>query len=289
MISEGTRNQLSWSERNNKVVGIRFDYRSGISKNEFPVFLNYENNKEYWEALDEITINQGEFNSVGLGFMHFMSPELDYKNNPYKVMQVWIDIGNDKKEKVIGVQQVYQDSIRCKIIGTPEQIEGVRMNKKFEEDKSWQDELAEIREYSGNEFHQSKAEIKKMSNNSGGIEFVEVTSIDDYDITYEISSDWKSYKRALKNSKRQKYLEEQLEKIEDKLLLMEPWEKEVYQILAREYGVTQFDIDERHILAESANQIADKFETHPAEIWKCFWVYIEPWVRKELEWLEVNL
>lgn len=289
MISEGTKNQLSWSEAHNKVVGIRFDYRSSISKNEFPVFLNYENNKEYWESLEEITINQGEFNSVGLGFMHFMSPELNYKNNPYKVMQIWVDIGGKRKEKMIGVQQIYHDSIRCKIIGTPKQIEGVRMHKRFEENKTWQDELAEIREYETNDFFRSKTEVKKMSNNSGGIEFVEVTSIDDYDVTYEIRTDWKTYKKALQNSKRTQYLEEQLEKIESKLLLMDSFEKEVYKILAIEYGVNNFDIDERHLLSEVVSDIAYKFDTHPAEIWKAFWVWIEPWVQKELEWLENNL
>lgn len=289
MISEGTRNQLSWSEAHNKTVGIKFDYRSSISKNEFPVFLNYKGNEEYWEQMDEIVINQGEFNSVGLSFMHFMSPELNYKTNPYKVMQIWIDIGNEKREKVIGVQQVYQDSIRCKIIGTPEQIEGVRLHKRFEESKSWEDELAEIREYSGNDFHRSKTEIKKMSNNSGGIEFVEVTSIDDYDITYEISSSWHDYKRALTSSRRLKYLEGLSEKINDRLLLMNETEKKIYKILAKEFGLHRFDIDERYLLAECVNEIAKEFETHPAEVWKAFWVYIEPWVNKEIEWLEKNL
>lgn len=289
MISEGTKNQLSWSENHNKVIGVRFDYRSSISNNEFPVFLNYENNKEYWESLEEITINQPEFNSLGLGFMHFMSPELNWENNPYKVMQIWVDIGGKKKEKVIGVQQVYKDTIKCKIIGTPEQIEGIKLYKRFEEDISWNDELTKIREYSGNEFHRSKAEIKKMSNNSGGIEFVEVTSIDDYDITYEVTSDWKEYKKGLTHSRRIRFLEEQLEKIENRLLLMEPWEKRMYQILADEYEVTDFDIDERYLLAEVASDIAYKFDTHPAEVWKAYWVYIEPWVRKELEWLENNL
>ena len=289
MISEGTKNQLKWSEDHNKVVGIRFDYRSSISKNEFPVFLNYENNKEYWESLDEVVINQSEFNSVGLGFMHFMSPELNYKNNPYKVMQIYVDIGGDKKEKVIGVQQIYQDTIKCKIIGTSEQIEGIKLHKRFEEDKSWEDELAEIREYSGNAFHESKRQVKRMASNSGGIDEVEVTSIDDYDTVYEIRSDWHSYKKALRYSKRSRYLEEQMVKIEDKLLNMDPIEKQIYKILADEFGVTRFDIDERYLLAEAVEGIASKFETHPAEVWKAYWVHIEPWVEKELQWLERNL
>ena len=289
MISEGTKNQLSWSESHNKVVGIRFDYRSSISKSEFPVFLNYENNKEYWESLEEITINQSEFNSVGLGFMHFMSPELNYKDNPYKVMQIYVDIGGERKEKVIGVQQVYQDTIKCKIIGTSEQIEGVRLHKRFEEDKSWQDELAEIREYSGNDFHESKRAVKRMMNNMGGVEEVEVTSIDDYDTVYQIRSDWHSYKKALRYSRRSRYLEEQMTKIEDKLFNMDPIEKQIYQILADEFGVTRFDIDERHLLAGAVDEIASKFETHPAEIWRAYWVHIEPYVQAELDWLEKNL
>lgn len=289
MISEDTKNQLSWSEKHNKVVGIRFDYRSKISKNEYPVYLNYENNKEYWESLEQIVINQSEFNSVGLGFMHYMSPELNYKNNPYKVMQVWVDIGGEKKEKMIGIQQVYHDTIKCKLIGTPEQIEGVRMHKRFEEDISWEDELVKIRDYDWNDFHRSKAQIKKMSNNSGGIEFVEVTSLEDYDAEYVIKTDYKSYRRELMNTRRIHYLEEQLEKIEQRLFGMEEWEKRMYKILATEYGVINFDIDERHLLAEEAGHIAKEFETHPAEIWKCFWVHIEPWVKKEIEWLENNL
>lgn len=289
MLSEGTKNQLSWSERHNKVVGIRFDYRSKISKNEYPVFINYENNKEYWENLEQIVINQSEFNSVGLGFMHYMSPELDYKTNPYKVMQVWVDIGGEKKEKMIGIQQVYHDTIKCKLVGTQEQIEGVRMHKRFEEDISWEDELVKIREYDWNDFHRGKAQIKKMSNNSGGIEFVEVTSLEDYDAEYIIQTDYKSYRRELMNTRRIHYLEEQLEKIEQRLFGMEEWEKKMYKILANEYGVINFDIDERHLLAEEAGRIAKEFETHPAEIWKCFWVYIEPWVKKEIEWLENNL
>ena len=221
--------------------------------------------------------------------MHFMDPELNYKTNPYKVMQVWVDIGGEKKEKMFGIQQIYQDSIRCKLIGSPTQIEGVRLHKRFEENKSWKDELDEIRAYIGNEFHKSKEQVKKMSNNSGGIEFVEVTSIDDYDFVYEIESNWKNYKKAMKRSNRLSYLEEQLEKIESRLYGMDDFERQIYKILADEYQVTMYDIDERYLLGENVNDIAKRFDTHPAEIWRSYWVYIEPWVRKEIEWLENNL
>lgn len=289
MLSEGTWNQLKWSEAHNKTIGIKKDYRSSISNNTYPVKLNVTGNEDYWENMEQIVIVQGEFNSVGLGFMHFMNPELNYKTNPYKVMKIWVDIGGEDKEQMYGVQQVYQDGIRCKIIGTPEQIEGVKLHKRYEENKSWEDELEKIRAYSGNDFHRSKEQIKKMSLNSGGIEFVRITTMEDYDFEYEIHSNWHSYKKALKSSNRISYLEAQLEKIEDKTLGMEDWEKELYKILAKEYGLHNFDIDERHLLAEVAGDIAKRWDTHPAEIWKAFWVYIEPWVKKEIEWLEENL
>ena len=292
MISEGTKNQLMYTERFQKQIGIRRDYRSSISEGEFPVFIKYSGNEDYWNEQNEIIINQSEFNSLGLGFMHFKDPSLSYDKLPYKVSKVWVDIGGENKTPMIGVQQVYYDTIKCKLIGTPDQIEGVRLNKRFEEEKSWQDELAEIRAYSTNEWFRGKEQIQILK--SG--ERTRVTTIDDYDIEYEISTTWKTFKQGLLQSKRIKYLEEQLEKIEKVTNDMSKMEIAIYKILAEEFGVDIFDIDERYMLAEGnpykgslAEQIAEKFETHPAEVWKAYWVYIEPWVRKELDWLEKNL
>lgn len=283
MISIETMNQLKWSESHNKQIGIRKDYRSAISNKEFPIYLKVDGNEKYWKDLDQITVNQSEFNSLGLQFMHFMSPELNYKTNPYKVMKVWVDIGENKKVPMIGIQQVYKDSIKCKLISTPENIEGVRLMKRYEEDISWEDELAKIREYSGNDFHRGKEIVKKMVNSG---EETRITTMDDYDFEYEISSDWKTYKRQLNATRRTKYLEEQLIKIEEKLLTMSETEIKIYQILAYEYGVDKYDIDERYLLAESSSKIADEFETHPAEVWKAFYVYIKPYVEGEIKWLE---
>lgn len=286
MVSEATMNQLIWSEKHNKQIGIRRDYRSKISNNEFPVFLKVQGNENYWDELEEITINQSEFNSIGLGFMHFMSPELNYKTNPYKVTKVWIDIGNEEKIPMIGVQQIYKDTIKCKLIGTKEQIEAVNANKKYEEDISWEDELAKIRAYSGNDYHKSKEIVKKLVNSG---EETRITTIEDYDVQYEIHSDWKTYQRGVQASNRIRYLEEQLVKIEERISDLSELEKQLYQILADEYGLRNFDIDERYLLAECADSIADKFDTHPAEIWRSFWVYIHPFVEKEIEWLEKNV
>lgn len=286
MLSEGTWNQLRWAESHNKVIGIRKDYRSSISDNIYPVKLKVTGNEDYWNDLEQVVIVQGEFNSVGLGFMHFMDPELNYKNNPYKVMKIWIDIGGEEKEQCYGIQQVYHDSIRCKIIGTPEQIEGVKAHKKYEEQFDINDELERIRAYSTNEWYISKEQVKRLKNSG---EETRVTTVDDYDIEYEVYSNWKTYKKGLIASKRGKYLEDQLVKIEERLIGLEEWEIKLYNILAREYGVNRYDIDERHLLAEDAGKIAKEFETHPAEIWKAFWVYIRPWVEKELNWLENNL
>ena len=286
MISEGTINQLNWAESHSLQIGIRKDYRSSISTGEFPVFIKYTGNEEYWNSKEQIVINQSEFNSLGLQFMHFMNPELNWETNPYKVMKVWVDIGGERKTPMIGVQQVYKDTIKCKLIGTPEEIEAVKLYKRYEEDISWEDELARIREYSGNDLHRGKEIVKKMVNSG---EEVRITTMDDYDFEYVIHSDWKSYKRQLNATKRIRYLEEQIVKIEKRTSDMTEVEKQIYLILADEYGLGKYDIDERHLLAEDSSKIAKKFDTHPAEVWKAFWVYIEPYVEGEIRWLEEQL
>lgn len=286
MISEGTINQLTWAEAHNTQIGIRRDYRSSISNNEFPIYIKYTGNEEFWNSQEQIVVNQSEFNSLGLQFMHYMSPELDYKKNPYKVMKVWVDIGGEKKTPMIGVQQVYKDTIKCKLISTSDNIEAVRMYKKYEEDISWEDELAEIKEYSGNEFHRGKEIIKKMINSG---EETRITTMDDYDFEYHITSDWKSYKRQRNATRRIRYLEEQLVKIEAAVVEMDEVEQQIYLILADEYEMHKYDIDERYLLSEDAKKIAEKFETHPAEIWKAFWVFIKPYVEGEIAWLEKQL
>ena len=187
---------------------------------------------------------------------------------------------------MIGVQQVYKDTIKCKLIGTPEEIEAVKLYKRYEEDISWEDELARIREYSGNDFHRGKEIVKKMVNSG---EEVRVTTMDDYDFEYIIYNDWKTYKRQLNATKRIRYLEEQVVKIEERISDMTEVEKQIYLILADEYGLGKYDIDERHLLAEDSSKIAKEFDTHPAEVWKAFWVYIEPYVKGEIKWLESQL
>ena len=269
MLSQGTWNQLEWAQNHNTVIGIRRDYRSSISDNIYPIYLKVEGNEEFWDSQEQVVINQSEFNSLELQFMHFMDPELNYKTNPYKVMKVWVDIGEKKKTPMIGVQQVYKDTIKCKLIGSPKEIEQVIKYKRYEEDVSWQDELARIREYSGNDIHRGK-EIVKIMINSG--EETRITTMDDYDFEYEIWSDWKTYKRQLNTTRRMRYLDEQLSKIEDRTSTLTETEKAIYRILADEYQVDRFDIDERHLLAEDSKKIAEKFETHPAEVWKAFWV-----------------
>ena len=296
MLSLGTWYQLRHTEKYNIPIGLRRDYRSSISTGEYPIRLQVDGQEMYWAEKSEVVIKQSEFNSLGLGFMHFKHPSLN-KNNPYRVMKVWVDVGNiEYKEPMYGVQQLYNDGIKCKLIGSENQIESAIANKRFEEDKSWQDELAAIQGYKANDFYTFKNEVKKMSNNSGGIEYVEVTGIDDYDIEYEIWTDWKSYSQRRDGSRRIRYLEDILKKIESKVGDFSPKKKAVFKVLAEEFGVVNFDIDERYLLAEKpafgksyAEKVADKYDTHPATVWKAYWVHIEPWVRKEIEYIEEKI
>ena len=289
MLSLGTWYQLRYTEKYRIPIGIRRDYRSSISENEYPVYLRVDDQEMFWATKEEVTINQSGFNSLGLQFMHYKQPGLHYIRNPYKVMKVWVDIGSEKKEPMFGVQQIYKDTVRCKLIGTPEQIDGVNANVDFKEEFDINDELQRIRKYSGNDYHSFKTQIKKMSNNQGGMEFVEVTSIDDYDIQYDIFTNWKTYKREKYASRRIKFLEEELIKIEDKIGHMDKKTKAIYEILAEGYEILNYDIDEKYILAQNSKDIARKFKCHPAEIWKAFYVHIEPFVKKEIKFIEDNI
>ena len=290
MLSLGTWYQLRYTQEKRIPIGIRRDYRSSISDCEYQVYLKLDGQEMYWAEKEEFTVNQSEFNSLGLNFMHFKADGLNYKTNPYKVMKVWVDIGNnDTKEPMYGVQQIYKDTVKCKLIGTPEQIQGVIANKKFEEDMSWNDELARIRGYKTNDFYTFKNEVKLMSNNMGGIEFVEVTSIDDYDFEYEIYTDWKDYEKQRYASRRMRYLEDCLIKIENRIGHMDDLTRRIYKILAEEYEVLNYDIDERYLLAQNAGKIAAAKKVHPAEVWKAYWVHIEPWVKKEMEFIEEKI
>lgn len=293
MLTIGTWNQLRFTEKNRIPIGLRFDYRSSISKRTFPRYLKVDGQEMFWATKHEYTVNQSYFNSLGLQFMHFKSPELNWKTNPYKVMKVWVDIGGPKKTPMFGVQQIYKDTVRCKLIGTEEQIAGVKANKKFEEDFTWQDELARIQKWNREDIYTFKNQVKKMSNNSGGIEFVEVTSLDDYAMEYDIYTDWKSFEKEKYAVQRMRYLEEVKVKIESRIGDMSERDKKIFSLLAEEYQVVNYDIDERWMMAEKSmygksfvDIMAEKFETHPGTIWKAYWVYIEPWVNKEMEFIE---
>lgn len=303
MLSEGTKNQLRYTEkyqlptgqirdrRVNKVlinekhyqIGIhKFDIKEYEDRNVFvDMFIHYTDNEEYWEDMCEITINQPEFNSLGLNYLHFKDEKLT-KNNPYVVKKVWIDFGNTTKKPLIGFQQLYHDSIRVKIIGTRDDIENIKRLKRWEEDLDVNDELERIREYSGNDFH--KKEVVITTSISG--ERYEVTTMEDYDFEYEIQDRWKSYKKSLRASNRIKFLEREITNIEDKLFRLSDFEKDIYRVLAREYEVTHYSIDEKYMLAEDSQTLANKHDVHPAELWKAFYVYIEPLVKAEYEWLE---
>lgn len=304
MISEGTHNQLRYTEKYQIKTGIIKDrrvlktkvvdvhYQIGIHKFDYieyedrcvynDMFIKYTDNEEYWNNMSEITIEQSEFNSLGLNYMHFKDERLK-KSNPYIVKKVWIDFGNDERKKpFIGFQQLYHDSVRVKIIAPQDDIEAIRRLKRFEEKEDINDELSRIRSYSGNDYHKKK---KVIATSTSG-ERYEVTTLEDFDFEYEIYDKWTAYGKAMKASNRINYLEEQIARIEEKIFSMDELERDIYGILAHEYEVDIYTIDERYQLAEDSQTLSKKHDVHPAELWKAFYVYILPIIKKEYEWLE---
>ena len=154
------------------------------------------------EDLYETVLLQSEFNSLNLGWLHFKQPGLT-KTNPYVVVNIFV-----LDEFTIGFQQLYTDSIRVKIIGNYELIHEIEITKRFEEKISWKDELNSIRKY------QMEFNMKRLQNY-----YEDETSVDDYDIKWEIHDSWKNIHQA-------KIAEKEERRIENRIAFLEKQQKE---------------------------------------------------------------
>lgn len=151
------------------------------------------------EDLYETVLLQSEFNSLNLGWLHFKQPGLT-KNNPYVVVNVYV-----LDEFTIGFQQLYTDSIRVKIIGNKELIQEIEVSKKFEERVSWEDQLDSIRKY------QVEYNMRRVQNY-----YEDKTSIDDYDIKWEVRDSWRNIHEAQKEAAEERRIENRIAFLEEK-------------------------------------------------------------------------
>ena len=150
------------------------------------------------EELYEITLRQSELNSLNLGWLHFKQPGLT-KTNPYVVVDVFV-----LDEFTIGFQQLYTDSIAVKIVGNKELIHEIQITKRFEERISWKDELDSIRKYQV-EFNMNRLQ-----------DYEDETSIDDYDIKWEVTDSWRNISSARKEIAEEKRIENRIAYLEEK-------------------------------------------------------------------------
>lgn len=150
------------------------------------------------EDLYETVLRQSEFNSLNLGWLHFKQPGLT-KTNPYVVIDIFV-----LDEFTIGFQQLYTDSIAVKIIGNKELIHEIEITKRYEEKVSWKDELDSIRKYQV-EFNMNRLQ-----------DYEDKTSIDDYDIKWEIHDSWKNISKAKKEIAEERRIEKRIAFLEEK-------------------------------------------------------------------------
>ena len=150
------------------------------------------------EDLYETVLRQSEFNSLNLGWLHFKQPGLT-KTNPYVVIDIFV-----LDEFTIGFQQLYTDSIAVKIIGNKELIHEIEITKRYEEKVSWKDELDSIRKYQV-EFNMNRLQ-----------DYEDKTSIDDYDIKWEIHDSWKNISKAKKEIAEEHRIENRIAFLEEK-------------------------------------------------------------------------
>lgn len=150
------------------------------------------------DSMYEVTLKQSELNSLNLGWLHFKQPGLT-KTNPYVCVDVFV-----LDEFTIGFQQLYTDSIAVKIIGNKELIEEIELTKRFEEKVSWKDELDSIRKYQV-EFNMNRLQ-----------DYEDKTSIDDYDIKWEITDSWRNILQAKKEQDKEQRMENRIAYLEEK-------------------------------------------------------------------------
>lgn len=150
------------------------------------------------EDLYEITLRQSEFNSLNLGWLHFKQPGLT-KTNPYVVVDVYV-----LDEFTIAFQQLYTDSIAVKVIGNKDLICEIENTKRFEERISWEDELDSIRKYQV-EFNMNRLQ-----------DYEDSTSIDDYDIKWEVTDSWRNILQAKKEIAEERKIENRIAYLEEK-------------------------------------------------------------------------
>ena len=132
------------------------------------------------DSMYEVTLCQSELNSLNLGWLHFKQPGLT-KTNPYVCIDIFV-----LDEFTIAFQQLYTDSIAVKIIGRKELIEEIELTKRYEEKVSWKDELDSIRNY------QVEYNMNRLQ------DYEDKTSIDDYDIKWEVTDSWRNILQAKK-------------------------------------------------------------------------------------------
>lgn len=147
----------------------------------------------------EITLKQSELNSLNLAWLHFKQPGLT-KTNPYVVVNIYV-----LDEYTVGFQQLYSDSIAVKIIGNKELIEEIELTKRYEEKVSWKDELNSIRK------HQVEFNMNRLQNY-----YEDETTIDDYDIKWEITDSWKNILQAKRAIAEERRIENRISYLEEK-------------------------------------------------------------------------
>ena len=181
-ISYDTHNQLKWTQDHNIPIGA-IPYWSNSLGTKTPLYLNYRDNEEYWDNLEQVTISQGEFASLELGYMFFKDPSLN-KKNPYIYKDAWIPLevnekGEPVKKPIAAFQQLWHDRINCKVIADGETIDAIKALKYYED---CQDiiHLFDVLENYNVKLNVPRAQRKMVYSLKGNFE-IDVTNIEDYD------------------------------------------------------------------------------------------------------------
>lgn len=223
-ISNDTKNQLLWTQTHNIPIGA-IPYWSNSLKCKTPIYLDYIGKEEVWEDKEQISISQGEFASLEIGYMFFKDPTLS-KNNPYIYKDAWISYGEkDEKGRPIkkplpAFQQLWQDRISCKIIADGEIIDAIK-DMKYYDDCQDIVYIFDVLENWNVQLNVPKTQRKMVYSSRGNYE-IEVTNLEDYDRDndYERIA-WKDANYLIQQDKEWHRNYNRVEMLEKKLALYE--------------------------------------------------------------------
>lgn len=299
MVSVETHRELQITADHNIQVGSMLDARIGAQA---PLYINYVDNEESWDNMEEIHIRQTEFESLGISYMFFKDERIN-KNYPNIYRDAWIPFNEEQQKGEIKItplpafQELHKDRVGCKMIGSGEQIDAIR-DMKYVSDVGDILHVFDILEKYDVKLNIPKALRKKIYTAKGSME-IEVTNIEDYDFeNNQEEMSWRDYKSLIDADREWHRVDRRLDYLVNKLEIYEgrvdPAFQKFAKILINGYPILkmyQAAPDDRYTLgpkdlSDNIKNISEIYgNASYKSLWQTWYNYVIPQLKREIEYL----